>query len=327
MADNNQASGSASATAAAAAIAAAAEAAAVNKSMKGLRIPAAIDEVKLQEMEDEGLLSQNQWQCARGHLLPAPENDERILFTTHVDRGLSFPPSEFFLEVLNYYQVQLHNLPPNSVLEICSFVALSEGYLRIKPNLTLFWYFFGTRKNTITPGVPYNTGTLSLVLRRGRFYPRVNASDSVKGWAGTFFYHKNETIPDSDRGLPPFVDGPAPPQDSWDANPPRLSGDLLRAKRRIEFLERKKGLTGIDLVHCWLERQIQPLQHRDRLMCQVTSAADDSLRISTHRLPAATYKTRIQFLVSTRVNWLVPPVSLPMFTAEKPITPVRAKLS
>ena len=103
-----------------------------------------------------------------------------VLLASHIDRVLSLPASDFFLDVLRYYKVQPHNLPPNSMTELSAFVSLCEGFLGIKPSLILFWYFFSTRKNSISASVPCITSTLSLILRKDRVYPRVHASESVK---------------------------------------------------------------------------------------------------------------------------------------------------
>src|SRR3954462_6632635 len=110
---------------------------------------------------------------------------------------------------------------------------------------------------------------------------RINASESVKRWAGTFFYHKDIPAPGKVEGLPAFTDGVAPHQNSWDAEAPELSDILILAKRRIEFLMKHEGLHGSDLIHYWLKRRIQPLQHHgDRLMHQIMSDKKDKMRVS-----------------------------------------------
>ena len=52
------------------------------------------------------------------------------------------PTGDFFRGLLYYYKIKLHNLNPNSILQISSFVALNEGYLGIKPNFALWKHFF-----------------------------------------------------------------------------------------------------------------------------------------------------------------------------------------
>ncbi|KAK1609136.1 hypothetical protein QYE76_032809 [Lolium multiflorum] len=46
-----------------------------------------------------------------------------------VERGFSFPPSDFFSEILKAYGLQPHNISPNSILAISNHVTLCEGHL------------------------------------------------------------------------------------------------------------------------------------------------------------------------------------------------------
>ena len=73
---------------------------------------------------------------------PKPKPDERVMLTSHVHRGLGFPPSLFFLEVCKHYGLQPHNLTPNSVLYIAGFQALFEGWLNLAPRLDFFRFVF-----------------------------------------------------------------------------------------------------------------------------------------------------------------------------------------
>ena len=59
------------------------------------------------------------------------------------------------------------------------------------------------------------------------------------------------------------------------------------------------GLTGVDLVLCWLTRRIQPLQHRTRLMCQYNPEdRKDDLRTCEDNLPEDALPARMRKLVS-----------------------------
>ncbi|KAK1650707.1 hypothetical protein QYE76_068512 [Lolium multiflorum] len=59
-----------------------------------------------------------------------------VLTKALVERGFSFPPSDFFLEILKAYGLQPHNISPNSVLAISNHVTLCEGHLRADLKLT-----------------------------------------------------------------------------------------------------------------------------------------------------------------------------------------------
>jgi hypothetical protein len=65
-----------------------------------------------------------------------------VSFVHFHERGFGIPVSKFFRGLLHYYGIELQNLNPNSVLQIAVFVTLCEGYLGIKPNFTLWRYYF-----------------------------------------------------------------------------------------------------------------------------------------------------------------------------------------
>ena len=87
-------------------------------------------------MEDKGFIIVGVWRSASGHAVPASCDGERVLFGTHVDRGLSLPLPDLLVEVLNYYYVQLHNLPPNSLLELSTMQLCARGFLALGQVLT-----------------------------------------------------------------------------------------------------------------------------------------------------------------------------------------------
>ena len=79
----------------------------------------------------------------RVHLAPAreitpePEEGERVVFRSHFLRGIGLPASAFFHSFLDFYQLQLHHLTPNTVVLLSAFVTLCEGFLSVLPTLQL----------------------------------------------------------------------------------------------------------------------------------------------------------------------------------------------
>ncbi|KAK1691950.1 hypothetical protein QYE76_008647 [Lolium multiflorum] len=94
---------------------------------KGKWWPCTTTEMELKTSR-RGFLQPGSWRSVPNELAPAPRDDEMVL--TKVERGFSFPPSDFFLEILKAYGLQPHNISPNSVLAICNHVTLCEGHLR-----------------------------------------------------------------------------------------------------------------------------------------------------------------------------------------------------
>ena len=190
------------------------------------------------------------------------------MLTSHIHRGLGFPPSTFFLEVCEHYGLQPHNLTPNSVLYIAGYQALFEGWLGLRPRLDFFRYVFQTRRQTTGEKGKKELaicGTVSINLRRNRdWYPKVPKIDSVKDWTGSFFYCKDVPLPNQLYRIPPFRNVAGEEKASWDEKPVSpVPMDLQLLRRRIEALTcREPELTGTDTVLCWLKRRIQPCAFR-----------------------------------------------------------------
>jgi hypothetical protein len=73
------------------------------------------------------------------NLLP---KDEVVVCATFFERGLGLPTNCFLRGLLHFYEIELHHLNPNTVLQILAFIVLCEAYLGIGPNFALWRYFF-----------------------------------------------------------------------------------------------------------------------------------------------------------------------------------------
>jgi hypothetical protein len=237
---------------------------------KGEWIPCTVAEKDLKSHEHEGLIPPRgrcAWRSAMGDLASAPREGEIVVLMSHIERSISFPLSDFYITVLDYYQVQPFQLSPNSVLIMSGFAALCEGYLGVSPSLELFRYYYGVKRVTLHSGGPLqNYGNITFKIHRHRSFLDIARHESVKGWTGSYFYCKDVPKKDHDVGWPAFIDGAATPVPSWSAPAPHpLSATSLCLKRLIEKLI-ELGLKGLDLMLCWLSRRIQPLQDRDHLL-------------------------------------------------------------
>ena len=77
-----------------------------------------------------------------------------------------------------------------------AFVALCEGFLGVRLPLDLFRYFFQIIRQPVVSGGPLaNCGSVSLILWKKKIYPRIGASESIKSWAGSYFYCKDVPVP------------------------------------------------------------------------------------------------------------------------------------
>ncbi|KAK1628289.1 hypothetical protein QYE76_002604 [Lolium multiflorum] len=230
---------------------------------KGKWWPCTTTETELRNLDAEGFLKPGSWRAVPGALTPAPEAGEWVVTKALIERGFSLPPSDFFTEILKAYQLQPHNIPPNSILAIRNHVTLCEGHLRLRP---------------------------------GRIYLHTDRHESVRYWSVGFFYLKDVSNPTNSKVLPKFKDGPASETPVW-SQCPHLSESpqLTRPVRRICKLT-EEGLSGKDLTMSWFTKRIQPLQHRDRLMCHYTGR-NDLMRASKDNLSADALEKWIRVLI------------------------------
>ncbi|KAK1643336.1 hypothetical protein QYE76_061141 [Lolium multiflorum] len=113
--------------------------------------------------------------------MEAPEANERVFTKAWVERALSLPPSEFFLEVLNTYRLQPHNICPNSNLLLSNFATLCEGYLGVRSNIRLLQFFYRVKKETNKKAM-VNCGSMTFVLRQKRIFLPFSSHESVRYW-------------------------------------------------------------------------------------------------------------------------------------------------
>ncbi|KAK1641699.1 hypothetical protein QYE76_059504 [Lolium multiflorum] len=180
---------------------------------KGKWWPCTTTEMELKNLESEGFLQPGSWRSVPDEPAPAPRDDEMVLTKALVERGFSFPPSEFFLEILKTYGLQPHNISPNSVLAISNHVALCEGHLRVTPEISLFQHFFSVKKIR-QAGELATCGSITFMLRPGRVYPPTDRHESARYWSAGFFYLKD--VPTRERKkLPAFKNCPAVELPSW----------------------------------------------------------------------------------------------------------------
>jgi hypothetical protein len=170
---------------------------AMPKTSGGSWDPCNLDEGTLASMEQEGRIAAkdiSRWRVDPGAAMPGPSDGEIVMLKSHIDRGLSLPPSYFLKGVLRHYRLQLHHIAPNSFTVIAGFVALCEGYLGINPRGDLFRLYFNICHNRDANGDPRNCRSVSFVPRSGKSYPYITPHDSAKGWRGSFFYQADQPL-------------------------------------------------------------------------------------------------------------------------------------
>ena len=70
---------------------------------------------------------------APGQVIPTPEPGENVVFVSHFLRGLGFPTDPFVRGLMFYYGLDFHDLNPESIHHISSFIVVCEAFLHITP--------------------------------------------------------------------------------------------------------------------------------------------------------------------------------------------------
>jgi hypothetical protein len=123
-----------------------------------LRALAAIGQLLV---EEKGL-----WRAPGEERVPSPREGELIFFTSHVERGLSVEGSKFFREMMMFYGRRLHDIVPNSLLQVSACTFLCEAYLHIAPSMGLWLETFAGKQQTESKdGAPLELGAISFQRR------------------------------------------------------------------------------------------------------------------------------------------------------------------
>jgi hypothetical protein len=164
------------------------------------------------------------------------------------------PQFDFLHRHVDYYQIELVHLNPNSILQITVFVYLSEAFLQIPSSFLLFKnYFFlkyqpSAANHMVVVGVGHQTRPCA-----GFF--DIPLKTSLQGWHGTWFYCENH-----EPSLPSFVGQLPDFQGTWNKEPTPLEVPLVSALTNMVNLLNEKGLMGVCMAPCWLAHRVQLLK-------------------------------------------------------------------
>ena len=213
-------------------------------------------------------------------MIPSPAKDETVIFTEHLFRGFTPPGNLFFRQLLELYNLRIHDLAPNSVLTLSNFVVLCEDYLQIKPDLDLWLELFYCNPQPETSDGPLlQCGAVALQRRQGSPFPKPLFPSHVKDWQKSYFYCK-DTSPENEPRLPNFS------PDHLGVTPVMKAKCSEEARPKVEALMGRlralvaHGLVGMDLVLCCTPWRIQPLSPRTRLIVEYSRCVTDNLRMT-----------------------------------------------
>jgi hypothetical protein len=132
------------------------------------------------------------WRICRGVTVPTKDTHESIVYVPFLIRGLALPISPFFRGLLDFYELNLMHLNPNSILQVAIFIHLCEAFLGILLHFGLWKYLYHCWPG-MARGQHQLVGGASLELRRGRKleYLDIPLKDSIKGWRLEWFIMEN----------------------------------------------------------------------------------------------------------------------------------------
>lgn len=118
---------------------------------------------------------------------PNPPAGFTVLFVPYLRAGLRLPESDFLIEVLNHYRIELVHLVPNSVLVLSIFAHMFEAFLGITPSLCLFRFYYQIIRNKKGSGA---LGSLYFKFQDTdkRVFPFLATKNSNPSWNKKWFY-------------------------------------------------------------------------------------------------------------------------------------------
>jgi hypothetical protein len=267
-----------------------------------------ISESDLLHLVDVGVLPPKElcsWQICRGVTVPTEDTHENVVYVPFLIRGLALPVSPFFRGLLDFYDLNLTHLNPNSILQVSIFIHLCEAYLGILPHFGLWKYLYHCRPG-MARGQHQLVGGASLELHRGRKteYLDIPLKDSIKGWRLEWFIVENhcKSLPPQS-GRQPDVRTP-----SWvESSTP---SEITEAKVLLAevFLLKDRGLTVEDVVADFVFKNIQPLKDR-AYPAYLYSGINDSTQVTNKRIPTKDLVSRLDMILRGRVSNVGAPVA------------------
>jgi len=128
---------------------------------------------------------------------PNPPPGYVVCFLSFLDRGFGVPAGRLIRAILHHYEVELHNLNPNSVMQAAVFTTICEGFLGVPVNWNLWLHLFKAEMSARYVGkekFPLRAGGCTLQLRQQRagLYIWSSMPSSNRGWQSGWFYLRND---------------------------------------------------------------------------------------------------------------------------------------
>ncbi|KAK1652089.1 hypothetical protein QYE76_069894 [Lolium multiflorum] len=228
---------------------------------------------------------------AANEVEPLPRPGEFVLFLSFLDRGLALPSSDFFRQLLSFYNIKVSDLGPHSVQQIALFVALCECYLGCPPYFPLWVSIFHGRASRISKSeqslIP--NGGITFQVKSGENFIDMALPKKAQSQWRKFWFYALEYTPPGGVPIPQYTPEPSVP---WRLNVrslPKDQEEVVREMRLAIQALKDSGLTGANMYNCWLGRRLVPLRCRSHLMWEY-KGQNDCTRSSATEWDEAEYR-------------------------------------
>ncbi|KAK1665953.1 hypothetical protein QYE76_054112 [Lolium multiflorum] len=202
---------------------------------------------------------------AANEVEPLPRPGEFVLFLSFLDRGLALPSSDFFRQLLSFYNIKVSDLGPHSVQQIALFVALCECYLACPPYFPLWVSIFHGRAT------------------------RVSKVDQTLIPNGGITFQPLEYTPPGEVAIPQYTPEPSVPRRLNVRSLPKDQEEVVKGMRQAIQALKENGLTAANMYNCWLGRRLVPLRCRAHPMWEY-KGQNDCTRSSATEWDEAEYR-------------------------------------
>jgi hypothetical protein len=240
---------------------------------------------------------QPEWMAPPSGAAPSPSPGYVLSFVSFHERGFGVLASRFMRAILHVYNVELHNLSPNSIAQAAIFAAVCEGFLGIAPHWDLWTHLFSAKLFASTTGErrvrkAVRAGGCILQLRQAQaqqYIPAILVS-SNKGWQRRWFYLRN----DNGRLLLFSQRVVTATGGNWHYRAPREKQKNLQPLLKALEELREGGLTTAGVVAAIHRRRVFPLTERRLPLWDMTPGVDlEGLQMSSVPLPTDDLHRRV----------------------------------
>ena len=120
-------------------------------------------------------------------VIPTPKPNENVVFVSHFLRGLGFSLDHFVRGLMFYYGLDFHDLAPDSILHISSFIVVCEAFLRIAPHFGLWLKTFNVKPKMID-GRHAECGGAIISKGADALCPKGSSPEVSNLWQREWFY-------------------------------------------------------------------------------------------------------------------------------------------